>query len=56
MQTVFLQDAVAMIPSGAHDLGVYGRGNPERPIDEPASQGKRNLTVIANDMAIPGGA
>ena len=31
-----------------------GVGTPERLIDELVHQGKRNLTVIANDTAIPG--
>jgi acetate CoA/acetoacetate CoA-transferase alpha subunit len=31
-----------------------GVGTPERLIDECVRQGKRNLTIIANDTAIPG--
>lgn len=31
-----------------------GVGTPERVVDEIAKQGKRNLTVIANDTAVPG--
>jgi acetate CoA/acetoacetate CoA-transferase alpha subunit len=31
-----------------------GVGSPERLIDELVRQGKRNLTVIANDTALPG--
>jgi acetate CoA/acetoacetate CoA-transferase alpha subunit len=54
--TVSLKDAVAMIPEGATLMigGFMGVGSPERVIDELVRQGKRNLTVIANDDAIPG--
>jgi acetate CoA/acetoacetate CoA-transferase alpha subunit len=34
--------------------GFMGVGTPERVIDELVRQGKRNLTVIANDNALPG--
>jgi acetate CoA/acetoacetate CoA-transferase alpha subunit len=56
VKTVSLQEAVAMIPDGASLMigGFMGVGTPEPLIDELASQGKRNLTVIANDTAIPG--
>lgn len=56
MKTVSLQDAVTMIPSGATLMigGFMGVGTPERLIDELVNQGKRDLTVIANDTAIPG--
>jgi acetate CoA/acetoacetate CoA-transferase alpha subunit len=56
MQTVSLKDAVAMIPEGATLMigGFMGVGSPERVIDELVRQGKRNLTVIANDNAVPG--
>jgi acetate CoA/acetoacetate CoA-transferase alpha subunit len=45
-----------MIPDGASLMigGFLGVGTPERLIDELTRQGKRNLTVIANDTAIPG--
>jgi acetate CoA/acetoacetate CoA-transferase alpha subunit len=45
-----------MIPDGATLMigGFMGVGTPERLIDELVRQGKRNLTVIANDNAIPG--
>jgi 3-hydroxybutyrate dehydrogenase len=36
------------------DRRVHGRGTPERLVDELVRQGKRNLTVIANDNALPG--
>jgi acetate CoA/acetoacetate CoA-transferase alpha subunit len=56
MKTISLQDAVAMIPDGASLLigGFMSVGTPERLIDELVRQGKRNLTVIANDTAMPG--
>jgi acetate CoA/acetoacetate CoA-transferase alpha subunit len=56
MQTVSVKDAVAMIPDGATLMigGFMGVGTPERLIDEMVRQGKRNLTVIANDNALPG--
>jgi len=34
--------------------GFMGVGTPERLVDELVRQGKRNLTVIANDNALPG--
>jgi acetate CoA/acetoacetate CoA-transferase alpha subunit len=56
METVSLEAAVAKIPSGASLLigGFMAVGTPERLIDEILRQGKRDLTVIANDTAIPG--
>lgn len=56
MKTIALKDAVAMIPDGASLMigGFMGVGTPERLIDELVRQGKRNLTVIANDTAMPG--
>jgi acetate CoA/acetoacetate CoA-transferase alpha subunit len=56
MKTVPVEDAVAMIPNGATLMigGFMGVGTPERLIDELVKQGKRNLTVIANDTAFPG--
>jgi len=56
MKTVSLEDSVAMIPDGASLMigGFMGVGTPERVIDELARQGKRELTVIANDTAAPG--
>jgi len=56
MQTVSLQQAVEMIPDGARLLigGFLGVGTPERVIDELVRQGKRDLTIIANDTARPG--
>jgi acetate CoA/acetoacetate CoA-transferase alpha subunit len=56
MQTVALDQSVAMIPDGASLMigGFMGVGSPERIIDEIVRQNKRNLTVIANDTAAPG--
>jgi acetate CoA/acetoacetate CoA-transferase alpha subunit len=55
MQTIALADAVAMIPDGASLMigGFMGVGTPERVIDEIVRQQKRDLTVIANDTAVP---
>ena len=56
MRTVSVEDAVDMIPDGAILMigGFMAVGSPERLIDELVRQGKRNLTVIANDTAVPG--
>jgi len=56
MKTISLHDAVALIPEGATLMvgGFLDVGSPERVIDELVRQGKRNLTVIANDTALPG--
>ena len=56
MKTVSSEEAVSMIPDGATVMigGFMGVGTPERLIDEIVRQGKRNLTVIANDTAVPG--
>ena len=56
MKTIALQDAVAMIPDGASLMigGFLAVGTSERLIDELVRQGKRSLTVIANDTAMPG--
>jgi acetate CoA/acetoacetate CoA-transferase alpha subunit len=56
MKTVAAADAVALIPNGATLMigGFMGVGTPERLIDELVRQSKRNLTVIANDTAVPG--
>jgi acetate CoA/acetoacetate CoA-transferase alpha subunit len=50
------QQAAELIPDGAVLMigGFMGVGSPERLIDEIVRQGKRNLTVIANDTALPG--
>jgi acetate CoA/acetoacetate CoA-transferase alpha subunit len=56
MQTISLDKAVAMIPDGASLMigGFMGVGTPERIVDELVRQGKKGLTVIANDNALPG--
>jgi acetate CoA/acetoacetate CoA-transferase alpha subunit len=56
MKTVALQDVIAMIPDGASLMigGFMAVGTPERMIDELVRQGKHDLTVIANDTAVPG--
>jgi len=56
MKTVSSEEAVSIIPNGATVMigGFMGVGTPERLIDEIVRQGKRNLTVIANDTALPG--
>jgi len=56
MKTTTLEEAVALIPNGASLMigGFMAVGTPERLIDELVRQGKRGLTVIANDSAMPG--
>lgn len=48
--------AVEMIPDGASLLigGFMGVGSPHRIIEELVRQGRKDLTVIANDTARPG--
>jgi acetate CoA/acetoacetate CoA-transferase alpha subunit len=50
------EEAVARIPHGARLMigGFMGVGTPGGLIDELLRQGKRELTVIANDTALPG--
>lgn len=56
MKTIPIQEAVGMIPDGACLMigGFMACGTPESLMDELVRQGKRNLTVIANDSAMPG--
>jgi len=56
MRTLALNAAVSLIPDGASLMigGFMGVGTPERVVDELVRQGKRDLTVIANDTALPG--
>jgi acetate CoA/acetoacetate CoA-transferase alpha subunit len=56
MKTISITDAVALVPDGATLMigGFMGVGTPERIINELVRQEKRNLTVIANDTAVPG--
>jgi len=55
MRTISLDQSVAIIPDGATLMvgGFLGVGTPERVIDEIIRQNKRDLTVIANDTAMP---
>ena len=56
MKTTTLQEAVALIPDGASVMvgGFMGVGTPEHIMDELVRQERRDLTVIANDTAVPG--
>lgn len=56
MKTITLEEAVGLIPDGASLMigGFMAVGSPERVIDELVRQHKRDLTVIANDTAMPG--
>jgi acetate CoA/acetoacetate CoA-transferase alpha subunit len=56
MLATTLESAVAQIPEGASLMigGFMGVGTPERIVDELIRQRKRDLTVIANDTALPG--
>jgi acetate CoA/acetoacetate CoA-transferase alpha subunit len=56
MQSIPLSQSVSLIGNGASLMigGFMGVGTPERIIDEIVHQGKRDLTVIANDTATPG--
>src|SRR4051812_19127344 len=55
MKTINVQCAVAMIHDGATLMigGYMGCGTPEPLMDELVRQGKRNLTIIANDLGLP---
>ena len=56
MKTISLERSVALIPDGASLMigGFMAVGTPERIVDEIVRQKKRDLTVIANDTAMPG--
>ena len=56
MKTIVVSAAIEMVPDGASLMigGFMGVGTPERVVDEIVRQGKRELTVIANDTAMPG--
>ena len=54
--TLKAEAAAAMIPDGASLMigGFMGVSSPERLIDAIVARGTRDLTVIANDTAMPG--
>ena len=56
MKTAQAADIADLIPDGATLMigGFMGVGTPPRLIDELVRQGRRELTVIANDTARPG--
>ena len=56
MKTISLEKSVGQIPEGASLMigGFMAVGTPERIIDELVRQKKRDLTIIANDTAMPG--
>jgi acetate CoA/acetoacetate CoA-transferase alpha subunit len=56
MRTATLEQAVAQITAGASLMigGFMGVGTPHRIIDELIRQGTGDLTIIANDSAMPG--
>lgn len=56
MKGIKIEDAVARIPDGASLMvgGFMGVGTSERIMDELVRQGRRDLTVIANDTARSG--
>jgi acetate CoA/acetoacetate CoA-transferase alpha subunit len=55
-KTIQVADAVARIPDGAVLMigGFMGVGSPHRLIAELVRQGRKGLTIIANDTAKPG--
>jgi acetate CoA/acetoacetate CoA-transferase alpha subunit len=56
MRTLALEQAVDLIPHGANLMigGFMAVGTPERIVDEIVRQQKRDLSIIANDTAMPG--
>ena len=56
MRMIALDEAVASIPDRATLMvgGFMGVGTPEPLMDELVRQGRRDLTAIANDTALPG--
>jgi acetate CoA/acetoacetate CoA-transferase alpha subunit len=56
MRAISIEEAVAMIPSGASVMvgGFMGVGTPGRLIDELVRQKKTQLNIISNDAATPG--
>ena len=55
-KAIGLAAAVELIPDGASLMigGFMGVGSPHRLIDELVRQGRKDLTVIANDSGRPG--
>jgi acetate CoA/acetoacetate CoA-transferase alpha subunit len=55
-KTIKVAEAVARMPDGVRLMigGFMGVGTPPRLIDEAVRQGKKDLTIIANDTARPG--
>lgn len=55
-KAILCTSAVEMIPDGASLMigGFMGVGSPHRVIDELVRQGRKDLTVIANDTGKPG--
>ena len=55
-KTIKVAEAVARMPDGVRLMigGFMGVGTPPRLIDEVVRQGKKDLTIIANDTARPG--
>ena len=56
MNIISVDQSVSMIPDGASLMigGFMGVGTAERVVDEIVRRNKRDLTVIANDTAVPG--
>ena len=56
MKTIAVEQAAAMIPDGASVMigGFMGVGTPERVVDALVARKTGELTVIANDTALPG--
>jgi acetate CoA/acetoacetate CoA-transferase alpha subunit len=56
LQAISVEEVVRKIPDGSSLMigGFMAVGTPERIIDELVKQQKRDLTVIANDTAMPG--
>ena len=54
-QTIKSEQAIELIQDGARVMigGFMGVGSPDRLIDSLAHSGKKNLTLIANDTALP---
>jgi acetate CoA/acetoacetate CoA-transferase alpha subunit len=55
-KTIKVAEAVARMPDGVRLMigGFMGVGTPPRLVDEVVRQGRKDLTIIANDTARPG--